>query len=296
MTAPMWMTDCPDEETLAAFIDDRVDIATRRKIMEHLAGCGECRELVLMATDFQASEGGQVIRGKFAASRWLPIAAGFAVAAVLSTVYGRPWLFGPDLNEVVETSQTLKNVPFEGRLAGGFGHIQYASPKRGMPDPNAEMNPDLSINAMREIANNDARFGSAHVHGVAMLLSTDGPETTDDAIRMLKEAYAKASPGDERDTVAVNRAAALLARDRWASTDQRARDQLALDLSDDVWRRRHTPEAAWNRALALEALSRKADAVKAWDDYLSLDSSSEWAKEASTKRSRLIEDLNPPTR
>jgi hypothetical protein len=48
------------------------------------------------------------------------------------------------------------------------------------------------------------------------------------------------------------------------------------------------PEAWFNRALALEQIPAMRDRVKAaWDDYLNVDSTSEWADEAKQHIARL---------
>ncbi len=51
MTAPETMS-CPSEETLAEFIDGRLDPEARRSVVEHLAVCGECRDIVMAADEF----------------------------------------------------------------------------------------------------------------------------------------------------------------------------------------------------------------------------------------------------
>ncbi|MFH1338855.1 MAG: hypothetical protein ABIH40_03325 [Candidatus Omnitrophota bacterium] len=40
---------CPDEETLACFIDRRLDKKEDEKIMPHLISCPKCSEIVLLA-------------------------------------------------------------------------------------------------------------------------------------------------------------------------------------------------------------------------------------------------------
>jgi tetratricopeptide (TPR) repeat protein len=306
MTAPMWMTDCPTEETLAAFIDDRLDAATRRKVTEHLAECGECRELVLMASDFQAEVPVPVPVPApepvpFDIRRWFLPAASLAAAAVLAVFVGGPWLFGPDQDELIEASRSLNERPLAGRLAGNFPHQKLKGTSRGGSDPSDD--PLLTENGKYKltiIAANDAPFKDPRVHADALLLMAEKAVEVDEAISALKLALGKTS-ADKRDPIATDLAAALLARDRWGSSDMKKtaaeadkekhdRDRLALDLSNDVWRRKRAPEAAWNRAVALGELGRTADAIRAWDDYLRLDSSSEWAKEAATNRSRLIDD------
>ena len=54
----------------------------------------------------------------------------------------------------------------------------------------------------------------------------------------------------------------------------------AVRCADRAWRIGHTPEAAWNRAIAIEALNGRAHAMTAWHDYLAIDATSPWAAEA----------------
>jgi hypothetical protein len=51
--------------------------------------------------------------------------------------------------------------------------------------------------------------------------------------------------------------------------------------------RKQSPEALWNRAVAIESLSPKDTALRAWDDYLKVDSNSQWAKEALERKAEL---------
>ena len=46
-------------------------------------------------------------------------------------------------------------------------------------------------------------------------------------------------------------------------------------------------EAAWNRAVAVEALNGRGHAMTAWHDYLAIDATSPWAAEA---RKRIAAD------
>ena len=48
-----------------------------------------------------------------------------------------------------------------------------------------------------------------------------------------------------------------------------------------------TPEAAWNRAIATEALNGPGMAKAAWHDYLAIDPASPWANEVR-KRLALV--------
>ena len=54
---------------------------------------------------------------------------------------------------------------------------------------------------------------------------------------------------------------------------------LAARAAERAWSLRHTPETAWNRAVAL-------DTPAAWRDYLALDETSDWAREARAHLAR----------
>ena len=57
----------------------------------------------------------------------------------------------------------------------------------------------------------------------------------------------------------------------------------AVRCAERAWRLGRTAEAAWNRAVAMEALNGPKSATTAWHDYLALDPSSPWAAEARKK-------------
>ena len=82
---------------------------------------------------------------------------------------------------------------------------------------------------------------------------------------------------------------ALIAR---GSNDDFAR---ALTLLEEQWRKKQTPEIAFNRATVLYYQNRDKEALAAWDDYLRLDSTSEWAAEARKNRNTILQ-LNPELR
>ena len=64
-------------------------------------------------------------------------------------------------------------------------------------------------------------------------------------------------------------------------SDHAARDSVAsLEVAEDAWRLVKSPETAWNRAIAMEALYLKPEAAIAWQQYLQLDANSEWSDEA----------------
>ena len=339
MTAPMLMTDCPTDETLAAYVDDRLDAATRLKVTEHLATCGDCRELVMMASDFQAetempapepvvdpdslavtrldpttvvvesstelavvnpnafavtraglNDNGvlpaNVVRGRF---RWIAAAAGFAAAAVVPVFLLRPVsVFGPDMQAVIAASGRLDRRPSEGRLAG-FPHLDAPQTLRGAGDSleTDQLVKKADLYQVRLYVE-DATLPDRHVDGVTQLLIATDRTEFNQAAETLTVALNRSFRRD-RDTIATDLATALIARGRWQSNPQ-ADFQRALDLSTEVFIRSRMPEAAWNRAVALEKLQRNVEAIHAWDDYLKLDATSEWANEAVRRSQRLKDD------
>jgi hypothetical protein len=60
---------CPDAETLAAFIDGRLWGAARAVVVEHIADCAECRDVVLGADELRTAEGLVAAEG-VVAERW----------------------------------------------------------------------------------------------------------------------------------------------------------------------------------------------------------------------------------
>lgn len=289
MTAPILMTDCPTEETLASYLDNRLDHETRRKVTEHLASCGECREIVLMATDYQENEV-NVRRGTFGSRRIAAAAtaAGLAAAAALGFFVLRPALFTPTptLDDVIEASRTEPHRPSIGRLSGGFPYQKEAPTYRGSNDGDST---DASVGGkLLAIAATlgEAKSPDPHVVGVTWLLIAKKVTEMDEAITHLDAAYQK-ERGGERDAISIDLAAALIARSRWRSENRGV--ERALDLSNDLLKRKQIPEAAWNRAVALQSLNRDAEAVRAWDEYLKLDPSSDWGKEAAERKAKLTQ-------
>src|SRR5688500_15884789 len=83
------MTNHPKDEQLAAFIDGQLDDVTRRQVVEHIASCAECREVVMVADEVvqilgeRPADAGNVVRAPFGRRLLVPLAAAAGIAAVL---------------------------------------------------------------------------------------------------------------------------------------------------------------------------------------------------------------------
>jgi tetratricopeptide (TPR) repeat protein len=292
------MHDCPNDETLAAFIDGHLEGAARDAVIEHLVTCDECRSICQGAWEYQASqpaEGGKILRPHF--RDWRPYAAAAAAAVMVLVVGGvvaEPKIQERrDAKRAIATVNKTRERPIDGRLFGENAYREYPDATRGVdtddpdkpippPDP-AQMEllgiaDDLDIEHHRTARN-------LHTLGIAQLELATGEhrrEYLDDAIANLDEAASKA-PDDV--PLLNDRAAAYAARGNY---NRPADVEKAIDLAERAWKLEHTPEIAWNRAIALQLRPKgTAAAIAAWDDYLKLDSSSGWAKKAKEKRNTL---------
>lgn len=298
MTAPVAMTNCPTAEMLAAFVDDRLDAAGRRTVIEHISECAECRDAVVMADDLRAEEAalhaprpGEVRTFSRRAGWGIAV---IAAAAALSLLFLQPIaerLFDPSgIGALVDASEALPYRPIDGRLTGGFPYKPRKETKRGGEDELSEL--ALQSAALEIQAAAHERGGKARSLAAAHLLTGE----RDEAIATLAaELRKRTGAADLEHAVEASRdhdllvdlSAAYLARGMWnGDNSDLARARAA---ADQAWRIEKTPEAAWNRAAATEHLGLTAEAARAWQDYLALDPSSAWAAEARRRLADLLE-------
>ena len=287
MNAAAMMETCPDVETLAAFSEGTLAAELRLEVMEHIADCGQCQQDLV---DLDAAkrelklEPDNVRRGSF--GRWIaPLAAAAAVVVVLFGVPSiRERILGGDsMGKLVEAANRAPKRATAGRLSGDFAYKEYQNFRGG---DNEDVSPrgddaeaakwavDLAAAKAAEQAENTPSPANLHADGVGKLLL----KTPADALPVLQEA-AKADP--QSVAILTDLSAAYYARADYGQ---------ALATATKAWNIEHTQAAAWNRALSLEALNRKREAVDAWGEYLKLDPSSPWADEVRTKHLR---DLLP---
>jgi tetratricopeptide (TPR) repeat protein len=278
----------PDAERLAEYADGLLADEARAEVERHLAECEDCRAVVMDTMAFLASATGKVDtipRSKvipFPSRRWMTRASalvGVAAALLLAVRVARPeWLLGPrgdrpELQELVAAVAGLPTRPVEGRLTGGFKYAPPPSPTRGPGD--RDMPPDVRIAAARleQAASGDQPAPGALADlGVALLTLGD----VNKAIDALERAVAQ-KPMDAR--YQSDLAAAYLARARREGSPADwpkalAASERALKAHPDLI------EAWFNRAMAIEGAGMSPGEVRqAWQDYLTRDSSSDWARE-----------------
>ncbi len=152
----------PDAERLAEYADGLLADEARAEVERHLAGCEDCRAVVMETMAFLASGAGKlesVLRSPvipFPSSRWLTRAAAIvavAAALLLAVRVARPeWLLGPptdrpELQELIAAVAGQPTRPVEGRLTGGFKYAPPPSPTRGPGD--RDLPPEVRIAAAK---------------------------------------------------------------------------------------------------------------------------------------------------
>jgi CHAT domain-containing protein/tetratricopeptide (TPR) repeat protein len=184
----------------------------------------------------------------------------------------------------VHVARALAERPFEGRLAGAFNYLPPA--RRGdaaAPDELVDVASDL--HRAWELDHTTAKARAA---GAAFLLlghAAEGKELLGDALmRSTGQAdiLTAIHRSDDRALLTDFSAASLT---QTASTGDARGLLLAFESADRAYALGSTPEAAWNRALAIDRLGFSALAARAWHEAASADRGSPWSREADERRS-----------
>jgi tetratricopeptide (TPR) repeat protein len=270
----------PDAETIAALAEGRLDASKLDVTLEHVESCRSCMDGLTLATATISREG--VSQTSSRSYVWWMAAA----AALVAFAIGAPFLWDrgarlktPAIADLVELAPRNARL-VEPRLSGGFAWAPYRGEMRAesTKDPQRLRIGNVAADAI-EKANRDATASTQHVAGVAMLLADD----SFDAVERLSIASARA-PDDARiasDLAAARYAAAL-------SSGRASLYPEALAAADHALRvDARFAEALFNRALILERLGLAQEARRAWERYLAVDPSSEWAVEARRRAAGL---------
>ena len=284
--------DCPELETIAAYLDDRLTERERTRITAHLAVCEDCYPLFV--------ESGQSLGVAWPAESgnaegwrtWITgltfgrssAAAVLAVAACLLLLVGSgyfPSARGPnrELQALVAAVGTDRSL--EPRLTGGFSYGPMQGAVRSGAPSAQRLSPDLRIAA----ASSEKALAGVSTPEVLHALAVVGLLVGDlnRAVPMIEQAVGRSRP-DAR--MLSDLSAAYLAR---AGRENRPQDLTkALAAADHAVKADpELTEALFNRALALERLALVQEARTAWEHYLRVDHQSGWADEARAHLSAL---------
>ena len=261
---------CPDPETLGSFVAGTLHPGVQQQVADHAADCNFCIWVIRETANYDR-------HSVTAAPRWwrfLPAAAGFilAVLAALLIVVRYP---ADPVRRMAAAAHQSGVRTIEGRVVH-FDYGRYTS-TRSLGGANTTG----SIAAQGVLDDTD-RPGSArewHQRGIASLLV----DRIEAAVRQLSEAVRLApESGEYRSDLAAARIA--------LGTARQDETEFRRALADAVEALRLSPasrDATFNRALALERLGDRDAALRAYEEYLALDSDSEWAREARWRMNRL---------
>jgi tetratricopeptide (TPR) repeat protein len=280
---------CPEAEVIAAYLDGRLTERERATVTQHLAECESCYFVFTEAAQMRASSldvdrpeplPDPVVWWKSRRVLWSS-SAGLAAAAVLVIAIGvgltsSRWSnrTSPELRALISAVGTDRTI--EPRLTGGFAHGPLRGAFRGRDPVSPVVTPDVAL-AAAEIERRELgqrTFRSSRVLGLAYLVTGE----IDRAVTSLESAVEQ-SGGTDAECLS-DLAAAYLVR---ASRGDQSRQDLtkALAAADRaITNNSGLPEAAFNRAFALDRLALIDEAHDAWAEYLKLDDQSGWADEA----------------
>jgi CHAT domain-containing protein len=253
------LKECPSAQTMAAFNERRMAQGERVAIVEHLAVCTRCQDLYL--PELQTS------RTDVPSRQWTPAAAVALVVVLLSAAAAglrhRPAIHGP-----AALAQAVADAPFR-TVESPLSFSSTYQPLRRDPDSGSPFvdAPDL-----------DAR--DPHTKAVVRLMSGNARG----AVELLEQSIPTQGGTLDFDH-ATN--AALLTDLASAYYEDALREHRPIGLANAFEAAARAEELSprdpapkYTRALVLEALSLREDAIDAWKAYLALDASSGWAVEA----------------
>jgi tetratricopeptide (TPR) repeat protein len=257
----------PEPENLGRFVEGTLDDPERASIVQHIADCDDCRMLVVDAAEF--IEPAKTESHKW----WMGVAASLVLVAAIGTVTYHQ--FRDREADVKKEYAKVPNRPLEARLSG-YAYVPHTTPRgSGDEDPQVYVMKAAAASLM-ELRGDDAK--TLHAKGIGFLLGDDDK----------KQSIAPLQAAAERDPnnaqYQSDLAAALIA----AAPGNPQMLGSALAACDRALRiDPRSPDALFNRAVALQALDRPDEAITAYDRYLGVDSSSPWADEVRRHRDTL---------
>jgi Putative zinc-finger len=273
-----------EAETLAAFVDGTLDREELAAVSAHLEGCEECRGIVGEAVAFEREEMKPKYWRLFATAAVLSVAVLAAAplpragtsAALLAWNYFLQLLNNRDVAQLLSMTVEDKRVT-PGRFSGQEVYAVSQTLRGHGPSEDIGERFQLQLKVINLIERTENKTSPAALRSRAIseVYSSEVPRRA--ALTTLKSI-----PENQRNAVIWNDIAAV------ALDVNPAEALAAADMA--LKRKPKMPEALFNRAQSLQNLGRDAAAIQAWDDYLAVDSASDWAKEAQEKKQRLIED------
>lgn len=268
--------ECPDPSILAAFVEGTLDPCARHEVEQHVADCSECAVVIAETVDFLQQETDETEDEPEPQSRhpWRWFAAAAALAALC---VGGIWRVAANRDPLKRVQQIVARDgarPIEGQLAG-FDYAPFAQLRS---DRKATNRLALKAEIERMAESGRADPSALHARGVATLWAGDVA-----AAMALLETASRRAPLDA--TILNDLAAAYVAAGTVGSRTQFTK---AVDAAARANALAPSLGAShFNRAVALERLGRRDDAVHAYQRALELESRVRWRNEVTSRIARL---------
>lgn len=283
---------CPAVETLAAFSDGRLTGNVHEETLRHVAHCAVCRSIVEDTALFDADDEPVVVPHRAPRRRrYAAVAAAVAVATLAGMLLYRPagpWIRSYRDRRAIQGLVAAAPTRFrsnEPRITGGFGWAPLRNSTRGRESSDPEQ---LKIDGVAGAVLRDKRTDDdpSHAAGVAYLLSGHEREAADELSRAATQ-----TPRDAR--ILTDLGVALYDRATGIPHDPAGLAR-ALEVTDGALRLDPgLPEAHFNRALILERLGRRDDAVAAWRAFLAVERDEAWLGEGRRRLGSLVPKVAP---
>lgn len=201
-------------------------------------------------------------------------------------------------SRLTHAAGSLDHRKIEGRLAESSPYRPF---RRSAPLRSGDATLDSAelrlLAAVGEAKKVGARLRSAEgdrLSGVALLFAGHDVNAAQSLERALKSRTGLASSivGARRSkdpALLIDLAAAEVAA--WARGGDPLALLIAMEAAEQAWRLGHSPESGWNRALVTERLGLIRSAERAWHEYLALERSPDWRREAEVRLRHLQQSL-----
>jgi CHAT domain-containing protein len=285
---------CLDSETLAAFMDGRLEPRERAVVEAHLAECEDCYEVWMDALQTTAATQAVIepvpvpARRRFTRpQQWAAVAGLAASIAAIAWLGPSMWaLRDPAVRATRDMRKAVGEARFaEARLSASFDWgVPPASLRGSTTKPSAAVQQAaLAATRLTERASTASTLRAA---GTGHLILGQ----FDEAIGSFEASLALDADSGLAD---VDLGAALYERWRLAGNPiDAARSVEALERART--KRAGDSAVLFNLALALEATERLDDAAGTWESFLKVDPQSPWAAEGRERLKRLRERQGPP--
>lgn len=296
MTERVPHADFPSDETLAAFIDGRLEPETRRRVVEHIATCPECYDVVLSAQELRGyAAPGKVVPFRRPGLRVVALAA--AAAAVVIAFFTTPIreriMPHPKsgLAALADAAPPQRNI--EGRLSG-FPYRPLKPVMRGGEDEDHSAARIKLLAVAAQVASDAEKNPTAdnlHAYGVSLLMLGK----YDVAVEKLEAALRKETRAERGSSLIQKSMDVPLLNDlsaayyaRWGARGNIEDGLAAVSAADRSYRIRPTADSAFNRALSIEAVHGRDQAADAWADFERVAAADDgWRREAAAHAARL---------